>query len=89
MVQSQIPAMTENMPFHVFEYIEASLTLCTPRLDVFSPAYSKRAYACTSLCTALVYLWIFNPISETKSHNNSSPHRFHTNIVDQPAHICV
>lgn len=35
-VQSQIPAMTENMPSHVFEYIEASLTLCTPRLDDFS-----------------------------------------------------
>lgn len=43
-VQSQIPAMTENMPSHVFEYIDASLTLYTPRLDAFSFAYSTFAF---------------------------------------------
>lgn len=39
-VQSQIPAMTENMPSQVFKYIETSLTFCTPGLDAFTSAYS-------------------------------------------------
>lgn len=76
-VQSQIPAMTENMPSHVFEYIEASLTLCTPRLDAFSSAHStfcflqKRADGSTSLCTRLplgVYLFFWD--------NNSHLHKW-------------